>query len=312
MAMTIQYVVRGMILAAQSDAFKQENVPLVGNEMDEAHVSSYTRRLQEEKLARINIYEIVERNGVPCTAYHPQMDGQSEHAIRTLEGMLKACVIDYGGRWGVHLPLAELSYNNSYHSSIQYALFEALYGRKLLIKEKFKAVRDRQRSYAGNRRKPLEFEKGKLTLRYVEPFEILERIGSIAYRLRLPEELSSVHDTFHVSNLEEKKCLADANLHVPLDEIEADKTLRFVEEPKGIMDRTGETHVVWMLLLRIVVMLLFVPLWEEVILLAIELIKFRDEIPLSRGDCDTRDLDRLALPLDMAMCSFYGIKWCAM
>ncbi|GKB24782.1 hypothetical protein Tco_0864183 [Tanacetum coccineum] len=79
-------------------------------------------------------------------------------------------------------------------------------------------------------------KKGKLASRYVEPFEILERIGSIAYRLRLPEELSSVHDTFHVSNLE-KKCLADANLHVPLDEIEADKTLRFVEEPKGIMDR---------------------------------------------------------------------------
>ncbi|GJW25616.1 hypothetical protein Tco_0039427 [Tanacetum coccineum] len=72
-------------------------------------------------------------------------------------------------------------------------------------------------------------KKGKLAPRYIEPFEILERIGSIVYRLRLPEELNSVHDTFHVSNLE-KKCLADANLHVSLDEIEADKTLRFVEE----------------------------------------------------------------------------------
>ncbi|GJR56169.1 hypothetical protein Tco_1406690 [Tanacetum coccineum] len=61
-------------------------------------------------------------------------------------------------------------------------------------------------------------KKGKLAPRYVGPFEILERIGLIAYRLRLPEELSSVYDTFHVSNL--KKCLADANLHVPLDEIE--------------------------------------------------------------------------------------------
>ncbi|GJW49636.1 putative reverse transcriptase domain-containing protein [Tanacetum coccineum] len=86
------------------------------------------------------------------------MDGQSERAIQTLEGMLRACVIEYGGRWGVHLPLAKLSYNNSYHSSILYALFEALHGRKLLIKERFKVVRDRQRSYAGNRRKPLEFE----------------------------------------------------------------------------------------------------------------------------------------------------------
>ncbi|GJW67472.1 hypothetical protein Tco_0121896 [Tanacetum coccineum] len=72
-------------------------------------------------------------------------------------------------------------------------------------------------------------------LRYVGPFEILERIGLVAYRLRLPEELNSVHDTFHVSNL--KKCLADANLHVPLDEIKVDKTLRFVEEPVEIMDR---------------------------------------------------------------------------
>ncbi|GJS45964.1 putative reverse transcriptase domain-containing protein [Tanacetum coccineum] len=123
------------------------------------------------------------------------------------------------------------------------------------IKEKFKVVRDHQKSYVGNRRKPLEFEvgdnvmlkvspwkgvvcfekKGKLAPRYVELFEILERIGIVAYRLRLPEELGSVHYTFHVSNL--KKCLADANLHVPLYEIKIDKTLRFVEEPVEIMDR---------------------------------------------------------------------------
>ncbi|GJX67509.1 hypothetical protein Tco_0303236 [Tanacetum coccineum] len=70
---------------------------------------------------------------------------------------------------------------------------------------------------------------------YVGPFEIIEKISPVAYRLRLPEELSSVHDTFHVSNL--KKCLADANLHVPLDEIKIDKTLRFIEEPVEIMDR---------------------------------------------------------------------------
>ncbi|GKB74334.1 hypothetical protein Tco_0935746 [Tanacetum coccineum] len=77
-------------------------------------------------------------------------------------------------------------------------------------------------------------KKGKLALRYVGPFEILERIGSVAYRLRLPKELSRIHDTFHVSNL--KKYLADASLHVPLDEIKVDKTLRFVEEPVEILD----------------------------------------------------------------------------
>ncbi|GKD46335.1 putative reverse transcriptase domain-containing protein, partial [Tanacetum coccineum] len=125
----------------------------------------------------------------------------------------------------------------------------------VLVKENPKAARDRQKSYSDKRRKPLEFEvgdrvllkvspwkgvvrfgkKGKLALRYVGPFEILKRIGLVAYRLRLPEELNSVHDTFHVSNL--KKCLADANLHVPLDEIKVDKTLCFVEEPIEIMDR---------------------------------------------------------------------------
>ncbi|GJZ50096.1 putative reverse transcriptase domain-containing protein [Tanacetum coccineum] len=125
----------------------------------------------------------------------------------------------------------------------------------VLIKEKLKAARDRQKSYADKRRKPLEFKvgdrvllkvspwkgvmrfgkKGKLTSRYVGSFEILERIVLIAYRLRLPKELSSVHDTFYVSNL--KKCLADANLHVPLDEIKVDKTLHFVEEHVEIMDR---------------------------------------------------------------------------
>ncbi|GKB75917.1 hypothetical protein Tco_0942812, partial [Tanacetum coccineum] len=87
---------------------------------------------------------------------------------------------------------------------------------------KLKAARDSQKSYADKRRKPLEFE-------------ILERIGPIAYRLRLPEELSSVHDTFYMLNL--KKCLADANLHVPLNEIKIDKTLYFVKELVEIMDR---------------------------------------------------------------------------
>ncbi|GKC30944.1 hypothetical protein Tco_1038238, partial [Tanacetum coccineum] len=125
----------------------------------------------------------------------------------------------------------------------------------VLIKEKLKAARDHQKSYADNRHKQLQFEvgdrvmlkvspwkgvihfgkKGMLAPRYVGPFEILERIGPVAYRLRLPEELSRVHDTFHVSNL--KKCLADASLHVPLGEIKVDKTLHFVEEHVEIMDR---------------------------------------------------------------------------
>ncbi|GJU85616.1 putative reverse transcriptase domain-containing protein [Tanacetum coccineum] len=167
------------------------------------------------------------------TTYHPQTDGQSEFTIQTLEDMLRACMIDFGGSWDTHLPLAEFSYNNSYHSSPEKV--QETTDKVVLIKEKINVARDRQKSYADNKRKWLEFEvgdqvllkvspwkgvvcfekKGKLTPRYVGPFEIIERIGLVAYRLKLPQELSSVYDAFHVSNL--KKCLADANLHVPLE-----------------------------------------------------------------------------------------------
>ncbi|KAD2804050.1 hypothetical protein E3N88_37427 [Mikania micrantha] len=78
-------------------------------------------------------------------------------------------------------------------------------------------------------------KKGKLTPRYVGPFEIIERIGPVAYRLSLPNELSGVHDVFHVSNL--KKCFADETLIIPIEEIQLDEHLRFVEEPLEIMDR---------------------------------------------------------------------------
>ncbi|GJZ32069.1 hypothetical protein Tco_0577505, partial [Tanacetum coccineum] len=134
-------------------------------------------------------------------------------------------------------------------------LVEETTDKVVLVKEKPKAVRDRQKSYVDYMRKPLEFEvgdrvllrvspwkgvvrfgkKGKLAPRYVGPFKIFERIGLVAYRLRLPKGLNSVHDTFHVSNL--KKCMADANFYMPLDEIKVDKTLRFVKEPVEIMDR---------------------------------------------------------------------------
>ncbi|GJZ18367.1 putative reverse transcriptase domain-containing protein [Tanacetum coccineum] len=225
-----------------------------------AHFLAIREDYSTKKLAKIYIDEIVARHGVPVSIISDR-DGrftshrQSERTIQTLEDMLRACVIDFGGSWDVHLPLAEFSYNNSYHLSIRCAPFEALYGRKcrspvlwaeigessligpelvqettdkvVLIKEKLKAARNRQKSYANNRRKPLEFEVGDRVMLKVSPWK--------AYRLRLPEELSGVHDTFHVSNL--KKCLADASLHVPLDEIKVDKTLRFVEEPIEIMDR---------------------------------------------------------------------------
>ncbi|GJS08354.1 putative reverse transcriptase domain-containing protein [Tanacetum coccineum] len=170
-----------------------------------------------DKLTRHYLKEVVSRHGVPVsiisdrsskftshfwkslnealgtqldmsTAYHPQTDGQSERTIQTLEDMLRACVMDFGKGWDRHLPLIEFSYNNSYHTSIKAAPFEALYGRKcrspicwaevgdaqltgpeivrettekiIQIKHRLQASRDRQKSYADKRRKPLEFQVG--------------------------------------------------------------------------------------------------------------------------------------------------------
>ncbi|GJX99277.1 putative reverse transcriptase domain-containing protein [Tanacetum coccineum] len=175
------------------------------------------------------------------TSHHPQTDGQSERPIQTLEDMLRACVIDFKKGWDRHLPLVEFSYNNSYHRSIKAAPFEALYGsqcrspicwaevgdsqltsleivhettKKIIqIKSRIQAARDRQKNYA----------------------DILAKVGTVAYRRELPEQLIRVHSTFHVSNL--KKCLSDESLVIPLDEIHIDDKLHFIKEPVEIMDR---------------------------------------------------------------------------
>ncbi|GKB37322.1 putative reverse transcriptase domain-containing protein [Tanacetum coccineum] len=191
-------------------------------------------------------------------AYHPQTDGQSERTIQTLENMLRACVFDFGGSWDVHLLLVEFLYNNIYHSSVRCAPFKALYGRKCRSPIMWAEVGEGQligTNYADKKRKPLEFSVGdyvllkvspwkgvvrfgkkrKLAPRFVRAFEIIEKVGPVAYRLYLPEELDGVHDTFHVSNL--KKCLADPTLQVPLDEIHVDANLNFVEEPVEILER---------------------------------------------------------------------------
>ncbi|GKE51287.1 putative reverse transcriptase domain-containing protein, partial [Tanacetum coccineum] len=185
------------------------------------------------------------------TAYHPQTDGQSERTIQTLEDMLRACVIDFVAVGMSPVLWAEIGEV----SLIGHKLVQETTDKVVAIKERLQAARDSQKSYADNRRKLLEFEvgdrvmlkvspwkgvvhfgkKGKLALRYVGPFGILERISPVAYRLTLPKELSGVHDTFHVSTL--KKCLADASLHVPLNEIKVDKTLHFIEEPVEVLDR---------------------------------------------------------------------------
>nr|GEY82853.1 hypothetical protein [Tanacetum cinerariifolium] len=179
---------------------------------------------KREKLARIYINEIVARHGVPVSiisgrdgrfashlwqdlqevlgiklhmsiAYHHETDGLSEHTIQTLEDMLRACVMDFGGSWDTHLLLVE---RKSAYWARNYARND--------IKERLKMVRSRQKSHADKRRKPLEFKVGDRVLL-----------------------------KFHVSNL--KKCFAEPDAQVPLDEIEIDENLYFVKEPIEIVER---------------------------------------------------------------------------
>ncbi|GKA46195.1 putative reverse transcriptase domain-containing protein [Tanacetum coccineum] len=154
----------------------------------------------------------------------------------TLEDMLRACVMDFRNGWDRHLPLVEFSYNNSYHTSIKAAPFEALYGQKcrspIVLGVVGAALSSWQKSYADRRRKPLEFEVGDKVMLKVSPWKGME---TLPYRLELPEQLSRVHSTFHVSNL--KKCFVDEPLAISLEEIQIDDKLHFIEEPVEIMDR---------------------------------------------------------------------------
>nr|GEX46901.1 putative reverse transcriptase domain-containing protein [Tanacetum cinerariifolium] len=169
------------------------------------------------------------------TAYHPQMDGKSERTIQTLKDILRACAIDFGNGWVNHLPLAEFSYNNNYHASIKAAPFEALYGQKCRSPICWTKVREAQilgQELIQETTEKIVQNKQRM---YVRPFKVLEKIEKVAYKLELPEELSRVHNTFHVSNL--KKCHADEPLAVPLGGLHFDDKLHFVEEPMEIMDR---------------------------------------------------------------------------
>nr|GEV29573.1 reverse transcriptase domain-containing protein [Tanacetum cinerariifolium] len=196
-----------------------------------------------DKLARLYLNRIVARHEIPVSIIYDQTDDQSERTIQTLEDMRRACVIDFGNGWVKHLPLAEFSYNNSYHAEVGEAqltgleLIQETTKKIVLIKQRIQAAQDRQKSYADLKRKPMEFEvrdmvmlkvspwkvvvrfgkRGKLNPRYVRPVKVLSKVGKVAYRLELPQELSRVHHTFHVSNM--KKCYADEPLVMPLEGI---------------------------------------------------------------------------------------------
>nr|GEU99490.1 putative reverse transcriptase domain-containing protein [Tanacetum cinerariifolium] len=210
-----------------------------------------------EKLARLCLKEVVTRHGISIsiicdrdprftsnfwkafhkamgtrldmsTAYHPETDGQSERTIQTLEDMLRACMIDFGNGWERHLLLVEFSYNNNYHASIKAAPFEALCGQKCRSLVCWAEVSPWKGVVRFSKR-------GNLNPRYIGPFKVLAKVGTVAYRLKLFKQLSRVHNTFHMSNL--KKCLSDEPLEILLDEVHIDDKLRFVKEPAEVMDR---------------------------------------------------------------------------
>ncbi|RVW83186.1 Retrovirus-related Pol polyprotein from transposon RE2 [Vitis vinifera] len=185
------------------------------------------------------------------TAFHPQTNGQSDKVIQFLEDLLRACVLDLKGNWDDYLPLVEFAYNNSFQASIGWHLLRCYMVR---IKERLKAAQSRQKSYANNHRQDLEFEVGdhvflkvspmksimrfgrkvKLSPRSVGPFEVLERVGILAYKLTLPPSLSKIHNVFHVSTL--RKYIYDPSHVVELEPIQISEELTYEEVSFQIVD----------------------------------------------------------------------------
>ncbi|XP_058784505.1 uncharacterized protein LOC131659315 [Vicia villosa] len=147
-----------------------------------------------------------------------RMDGQTERTIQSLEDLLRACVLKQGGSWSTHLPLIEFTYNNSHHYSIGMAPFEALYGRRC--------------------RTPLcwhEFGEGVVLGPEIVRETIDKRVGTVAYRVALPPNLSNLHDVFHVSQL--RKYVPDPSHVIHMDDVQVRENLTVETMPIRIIDR---------------------------------------------------------------------------
>ncbi|GKE14075.1 putative reverse transcriptase domain-containing protein, partial [Tanacetum coccineum] len=213
------------------------------------------------------------RNLSMSIAYHPETDGQSERTIQTDFGKgwvkhLPLAKFSYNNSYHDSIKAApyEALYGRKCQSPVCWTevgeaqltgleMIQETTEKIVLIKQRIQAAQDRQKSYADLKRKPIEFEvrdrvmlkvspckgvvrfgkRGKLNPRYVGPFKVLAKVGRVAYRLELSQELSRVHHTFHVSN--QKKCYADEPLVMPLEGIYVDDKLQFMEEPVEIMER---------------------------------------------------------------------------
>ncbi|KAI3805303.1 hypothetical protein L1987_27543 [Smallanthus sonchifolius] len=144
------------------------------------------------------------------TAYHPQTDGQSERIFQNLEDMLRACIIEFGGSWDSHLPLAEFSYKNSYHVTIGMPPYEMLYGINCRTPVCWSEIR--QKDFA--------------SLHVVK--ETSEKFEQIKARMKAAKDRQKSYAD---------KRRRDLELQVPLDDIKVDNKLNYVEEPMAIVDR---------------------------------------------------------------------------
>ncbi|KAI5336143.1 hypothetical protein L3X38_015409 [Prunus dulcis] len=216
-----------------------------------AHFLPVRANYSLNKLAKIFIEEIVILHGVPVsivsyrdprftsrfwtklneafgtqlqfsTAFHPQTDGQSERTIQTLEDMLRACALQFRGDWDEKLPLMEFAYNDSYQVSIGMSPFDALYGRQCrtpVYWDEVGVVRFGKR--------------GKRSPRYIGPYEIIERVGPVTYRLALPADLALLHDVFHISML--RKYISDPSHVLEEQPVELEADFTYVEQPVQIL-----------------------------------------------------------------------------
>ncbi|KAL0544372.1 hypothetical protein IC582_019486 [Cucumis melo] len=238
-----------------SEIVRLHGVPVsIVSDRDARFTSKFWKGLQTAMETRLDF----------STAFHPQTDGQTERLNQVLEDMLRACALEFPGSWDSHLHLMEFVIITvirlllAWHH-LRPCTENVVDPRFAGVRSRMHTAQSRQKSYADVRRKDLEFEvgdkvflkvapmrgvlrferRGKLSPRFVGPFEILERIGPVAYRLVLPPSLSTVHDVFHVSML--RKYVPDPSHVVDYEPLEIDENLSYTEQPVEVLAREVKT-----------------------------------------------------------------------
>ncbi|KAG8503136.1 hypothetical protein CXB51_000932 [Gossypium anomalum] len=215
-----------------SKIVRLHGVPLsIISDRDSRFTSWFWKKLQEALGTRLSF----------STIFHPQTNAQSERVIQVLEDMLRCCVLEFQGSWERYLLLVEFAYNNNFQSSLKMAPFEALYGRKCRTPLYWTEIRESQIHGVDliketEEKKVLRFgRKGKLSPRFIGPYEVTERIGLVACQLALPSELEKIHDVFHVSML--RRYQSDPSHVISPTEVEIRPDMTYGEEPVKILAR---------------------------------------------------------------------------